>query len=106
MTIGSMDGPCALRNNGHPSQSEDAWLNGAQTGDTVQCSGPFPFDSHSTRGGMTPMRRLLSPGGSERCSLHGVGAGERGDPSLPSGLGWKSRRPHRPAHRLRTHPLS
>ena len=43
-----MDDPCALRNNGHPSQSEDAWLNGAQTGDTVQCSGPFPFDSHSS----------------------------------------------------------
>lgn len=46
--MSSMDGPCALCNNGHPSQSEDAWLNGAQTGDTVQCSGPFPFDSHST----------------------------------------------------------
>lgn len=28
--------------------SENAWLNGAQTGDTVQCSGPFPSDSHST----------------------------------------------------------
>lgn len=43
-----MDDPCALRNNGHPSKSENAWLNGAQTGDTVQCSGPFPSDSHST----------------------------------------------------------
>lgn len=65
----SMDGPCARRNNGHPSQSERSWFNGAQTGDTVQCSGPFPFDSHSTGGGVTPMRRLLSPGGSERCSF-------------------------------------
>lgn len=43
-----MDDPHALRNNGHPSKSENAWLNGAQTGDTVQCSGPFPSDSHST----------------------------------------------------------
>ncbi|CAB1427563.1 unnamed protein product [Pleuronectes platessa] len=50
----SMDGPGALRNNGHPSQS-----------------------------------------GSERCYLHSVGAGERGDPSLPNGLGRKSKTPAR-----------
>lgn len=37
--------------------------------------------------------------------LHSVGAGERGDPSLPNGLGWESRRPHRLAHRLHAHPL-
>lgn len=48
VTMSSMDDPHALRNNGHPSKSENAWLNGAQTGDTVQCSGPFPSDSHST----------------------------------------------------------
>lgn len=59
---------CALPNNGHPFQRDHAWFNGAHTGDTVQCSGPFPFDSHCKGGGMTPMRRLLSPGGSERCS--------------------------------------
>lgn len=39
--------------------------------------------------------------------LHSVRAGERGDPSLPSGLSWKkSRRPHRLAHLLHTHTLS
>lgn len=43
----SMNGPCVLCNNRHPSQSKEAWLNGAQTGDTVQCSGPFPFNSYS-----------------------------------------------------------
>lgn len=52
----------------HPRE-ECSWFNGAQTGGTVQCSGPFPFDSLSTGGGVTPMRRLLSPGGSERCSF-------------------------------------
>lgn len=52
----------------HPREVR-SWFNGAQTGETVQCSGPFPFDSHSTGGGVTPMRRLLSPGGSERCSF-------------------------------------
>lgn len=30
--------------------------------------------------------------------LHSVGAGERGDPSLPNGLSWKNRRPHRLLH--------
>ena len=82
-----MDGPCALRNNGHPSQSEDAWLNGAQTGGYCAMFRPISFWLTFHWGGMTPMRRLLSPGGSERCYLHSVGAGERGDPSLPNGLG-------------------
>lgn len=72
----SMDGPGALRNNGHPSRGQNGRLNGAQTGgwDTAQCSGPFPFPLTFRRGGggggggATPMRRLLSPGVSERCS--------------------------------------
>lgn len=38
--------------------------------------------------------------------LHSVGAGERGDPSLPNGLGWKNRRPHRLTHLLCTRTLS
>lgn len=61
----SKDNPCDLDSSGHPSQGEHVWFNEAQIGDTVQCSGPFPFDSLCSGSGMTPMRRLLSPGGSE-----------------------------------------
>lgn len=35
--------------------------------------------------------------------LHSVGAGERGDPSLPNGLSWKNRRPHRLSHISHAH---
>lgn len=105
VSLDSMDSPCVLRNNGHPSHSEDAWLNGAQTGDTVQCSGPFPFDSHSTGDGMTPMRRLLSPGGSERCSSAVSGQGS--EETLLCPVGWAGKTDaHGLAHLLCTHTLS
>lgn len=81
--------PCVLCNNGHPSQSGRSWFNGAQTGDTVQCSGPFPFDSHSTGGGVTPMRRLLSPGGSERCSFSVQEQRSEETPASPRWVGLK-----------------
>lgn len=35
--------------------------------------------------------------------LHSVGAGERGDPSLPNGLSWKNRRPRRLLHISHAH---
>lgn len=35
--------------------------------------------------------------------LHSVRAGERGDPSLPNGLSWKNRRPHRLLHISHAH---
>lgn len=105
VSLDSMDSPCVLCNNGHPSHSEDAWLNGAQTGDTVQCSGPFPFDSHSTGDGMTPMRRLLSPGGSERCSSAVPGQGS--EETLLCPVGWAGKTDaHGLAHLLCTHTLS
>lgn len=78
----SKDNPCDLDSSGHPSQGEHVWFNEAQIGDTVQCSGPFPFDSLCSGSGMTPMRRLLSPGGSEWCSSTVQEQEERGDPSL------------------------
>lgn len=89
-SMSSMDDPCALRNNGHPSKSENGRPNGAQAGDTVQCSGPFPSHSHSAGGGATPMRRLLSPGVSERCSSTVSGQGSEETPLWPMGYAGKT----------------
>lgn len=89
----SMDGRGALRNNEHPSRGHNGRLNGAQAGgDTAQCSGPFPSltfrrGGGGGRGDATPMRRLLSPGVSERCSstASGQGRGSEGTPVWPMG---------------------
>lgn len=88
--MSSMDDLRAPRNNGHPSKSENGRLNGAQAGDTVQCSGPFPSHSHSSEGGTTPMRRLLSPGVSERCSSTVSGQGSEETPLWPMGYAGKT----------------
>lgn len=50
----------------------------------------FRWSSCGGGGDATPMRRLLSPGVSERCSSAASGQGERGHPSVAIGLGWKN----------------
>lgn len=105
VTMNSMDSPCALWNNGHPSQSEDAWLNGAQTGDTVQRSGPFPFDSHST-GVAWPQWDACFPqvavsDAPPQCWCRGASR-----PFFAQWAGLENRRPHILAHLLCTHTLS
>lgn len=57
-------------------------------------------------GGMTPMRRLLSPGGSEQCYSTVWGQGSEETLLCPVGWAGKSRHPLRPAHLLHTHTLT
>lgn len=66
----------------HPGARTAGLMELRPGGDTAQCSGPFPFPLTFRRGGggggggATPMRRLLSPGVSERCSS--AASGQRG----------------------------
>ncbi len=59
--------------------------------------------THNPQGWHDPNETPAFPRWHWAMLLRSVGAGERGDPSLPNGLSWKNRRPRRLLHSSRAH---